>query len=946
MSKVRVYELAKDLGLDHTVVENRCRELGIEVGGHLDHLSPDDAARVREALEKNPAGEVQEKRVRRTVIRRRRRGEGRGARRRARAAEQGEKAEEKEAAEETPADKPAEAPAETASEAAPAAVREAAPAAAEEEAPADEPAEAAPASAEEEAPVAEEEAPADEPAEAAPASAEEEAPAAAREEAPADKPAEPPASAGEEAPAADDEEAERAESAYAEATPVNQPGGSKTDKRERYVEVVRTIDPAVIERSQRRDQRPGRGGSSRPSRRGPGGPGPGPGPGRVAGPPPDRSSKPGARRERRSRGGRVAYDREKHGGWGRGRQRGRRKGKKQPKGGGQTTEITIPKASKRVVKMGETITVGDLAQQLAVKAGAILKYLMEMGEMVTVNHVLDMDTVTLIAQEYDFSVENVAFSIEDYVPSVDEAKAKTVRRDPVVTVMGHVDHGKTSLLDYVRKARVAAGEAGGITQHIGAYRVPVKVGKEKHQLVFLDTPGHAAFTEMRARGAQVTDVVILVVAADDGVMPQTAEAINHARAAGVPIVVAVNKIDKPEAQPDRVRTDLTQYGMVPEEWGGDIQMIDVSAHTGEGIPELLEAVYLQSELLDLEAISDCPARGVIIESQLSRGKGPVATVLIQQGALKKGDILVAERSMGRVRALIDDKGRQVKKAGPSTPVTVLGLDSAPPPSEKFYVVESEKDAQKIVDYLEQKAREKRLASERKRVSLEDLQRFAEEAEVKNLNLIVKADVQGSLEALKSAFEKLEHPELRVQVIHGGVGPVSESDVTLAAASDAIIMGFNIRPEKKAKQFAEQEGVDIRLYTVIYDAIDEVKSAMEGLLSPIVEESFLGKAEVREVFGLKGAGNVAGCAVLQGKLVRNEHARLVRDGRVVYTGRIDSLRRFKDNVAEVDRGHECGAHLEKFNDVKVGDEIECFELKERKQKLEDVEKKSEQPAQQA
>ena len=594
----------------------------------------------------------------------------------------------------------------------------------------------------------------------------------------------------------------------------------------------------------------------------------------------------------------------------------------------------MPKASKRIVKMEETITVAELASQLAVKGSAIIKYLMQMGEMVTVNHVLDMDTVTLIAQEYQFTVESVAFKVEDFILQMDETKQSVERRDPVVTVMGHVDHGKTSLLDTVRKARVALGEAGGITQHIGAYKVPVKLGDVTHDLVFLDTPGHAAFTEMRARGAQVTDIVILVVAADDGVMPQTAEAIAHAKAAGVPIVVAVNKCDKEDAQPDKVRRELTEHGLVPEEWGGDTQMLNVSAMTGDGVPELLEAVHLQSELLELTAVTNGPACGVVIEAELSRGRGPVATVIVQSGVLSRGDIVVAGKAMGRVRALVDDKGRQIASAGPATPVEILGLGEVPPPSEPFHVVKDEKHARQIVQHLDGKDREKRLAGERKKVSLEDLTKLAEAGEVKQLGLIIKSDVQGSLEALRGTFEKLEHPELEVRIILGGVGPISESDVSLAAASNAIIIGFNVRPEKKAKAMAERDGVDVKLYAVIYDAIDDVRAAMEGLLSPVIEEKLLGKAMVKEVFNIKGVGLIAGCAVLQGKLVRNAKARLVRDGRVVYHGTVNSLRRFKDQVNEVERGKECGVLLKNYNDCKPGDEIECYEEVEVAQKLED------------
>ncbi|PIE65718.1 MAG: translation initiation factor IF-2 [Deltaproteobacteria bacterium] len=525
--------------------------------------------------------------------------------------------------------------------------------------------------------------------------------------------------------------------------------------------------------------------------------------------------------------------------------------------------------------------------------------------------------------------------MENYIPKIDESKVKALPRDPVVTVMGHVDHGKTSLLDHIRKARVAAGEAGGITQHIGAYKVPVRQGKQKRNIVFLDTPGHAAFTEMRARGAQVTDVVILVVAADDGVMPQTIEAINHSKAAGVPVVVAVNKIDKEEAQPDRIRQQMTEFGVIDEAWGGDTQFVDVSAKTGQGIDDLLEAVLLQAELLELKAISKRPATGVVVEAELSRGRGPVATVLVQEGTLKKGDIVVAGMATGRVRALVDDRGRQVKSAGPATPVEVLGLNAVPPPSERFFVVKDEKDARTISSHLEDKDRERRLAEERKRdkLSLDQLFEKMQAGEVKTLNLIIKSDVQGSLEALRTAFGKLKHPELEVRIIHDAVGAISESDVQLASASEAIIIGFNIRPEKNAKQLAEQDGVEIKLYSVIYNAVDDVKAAMEGMLSPNIEENVLGKAAVRDTFGVPKFGTIAGCAVLQGKLVRNQRARLIRDGRVIADTTIDSLRRFKENVAEVDRGHECGAHLERYNDVKVGDEIECYELIEVAQKLE-------------
>ena len=978
MSKVRVYELARELGLEHTVVEVRCRELGIAVENHLAQLTSEDVRLVKKALADNPAGEVTQKRVRKTVIRRRRRD---GDRTTVRRKEEGAAAEAAEPAPTpTPAAIAASAPIPPARPVAP--VIQAPPVEveappAEVEAP---PAEAAPGpvvSAEpeaaavpavpsvpdpeptpvERAPVVEAPLPGTGAAHAEPSKA-----AASTEVA---APVVPMAAAPivEAPPDADDDDDDdgtepangeasskkrkaRTDTQYGDRTAVNRGDvpRPKVETRESYVKVVGRIDPALAQNLSRVGRRAGPAPAGGPPRRPgppvgvrPGGPA---GPGRAVNIPlADRSDKPGAATDRtreqkgkKRRGGRVAYDRTKDARF-RGSQRPRgRRGAKGKKRTGQATEITIPKASKRVVKMDATITVGELAQQLSIKAGVIIKYLMGLGEMVTVNHVVDLDTVTLIAQEYEFTVENVAFNVESFMPSVDEETAEYLPRSPVVTVMGHVDHGKTSLLDHIRKARVAAGEAGGITQHIGAYKVPVKVAGKKRELVFLDTPGHAAFTAMRARGAQVTDVVILVVAADDGVMPQTIEAITHSRAADVPIVVAVNKCDKADADPERVRRELTEHGLVPEEWGGEVQMLNVSAVTGEGVPELLESVYLQAELLELTAVADGMASGIVIEAELSRGRGAVATVLVQQGTLRRGDIVVAGKATGRVRALLDDKGRQVADAGPANPVEVLGLDEVPPPSERFFVVKDEREARQIVNHLQDKDRERRLAQERKRISLEDLTKLAQAGEVKTLALIIKSDVQGSLEALRGAFEKLQHEELDVRILHGAVGPISESDVGLAAASDAVIIGFNVRPEKTAKAAADQEGVEIKLYSVIYDAIEDVKAAMEGLLSPIVKESFLGKAEVRDTFHLKGAGTVAGCAVLQGKLVRNGLARLVRDGIVIWSGKIDSLRRFKQDVPEVDRGHECGARLDNYSDVKTGDEIECYELVEQAQKL--------------
>ncbi len=937
MSKVRVYELAKEMGLEAAMVVQRCEELSITVdNGHLTQLGEGDAERVRAALKAAPSVGVTQKRVGRTVVRRRRR------------------ARDESEVQATPQPVVAAEP-----KPAPVAAATARTPVAEVVAPAPEPAP-------QPAPVVAAPAPAPEPVVEAPAPAPGPAPEPVVEApAPTAAPAAPVVEVAAAAPVAAEPVAPTtvapapkpkvvqavASSNYSDFEAVNTGENKKiveepVENRESFVKVVRRLDPGLtqnlIVEAQRRADRVARGPRPGGGPRGPGGPPGGPrGPGGPPGPVPGMLPAGDPRRKKARRGGgapgggRVAWERHKDRRFNdrSSRMRGKRRGQRKVRTGA-ATEVTVPKASKRVVKMEETITVGALAQQLSVKASEIIKILMGMGEMVTVNHVLDLDTVSLVAEEFNFTVENVAFDIESFIPKVDTDEKDFVRRDPVVTVMGHVDHGKTSLLDYIRKARVAAGEAGGITQHIGAYKVPVKVADGKRSVVFLDTPGHAAFTAMRARGAQVTDVVILVIAADDGVKPQTAEAINHAKAAGVPLVVAMNKIDKPEANPEKVKQQLTEFGIIDEAWGGDAQIVEVSAKTGQGVDQLLESVILQSDVLELQAIADKPAMGVVVEAELSKGRGPVATVLVQEGTLSRGDIVVAGKAMGRVRALVDDRGRQVKQVGPATPVEVLGLNEVPPPSERFFVVKDERDGRQVVSHLEDKEREKRLAEERKsrRVSLDDLLEHVAAGDVQSLNLIIKSDVQGSLEALRHAFGKLTHPEIEVRIVHAAVGAISESDVNLASASNGVIIGFNVRPEKNAKSLAEQESVDIRLYSVIYTAVDDVKAAMEGMLSPNIEERFLGKAAIRDTFGVPKVGTVAGCAVLQGKLVRNARCRLVRDGIVITESRLDSLRRFKENVMEVDRGHECGAHIENYNDVKVGDEIECFELIEVAQTL--------------
>jgi translation initiation factor IF-2 len=586
------------------------------------------------------------------------------------------------------------------------------------------------------------------------------------------------------------------------------------------------------------------------------------------------------------------------------------------------TEVTTPRASKRKIRISEAITVADLAHNMGIKASEIMKKLMELGVLATVNQGVDADTATLVAQEYGYEIENVAFQVDDAIQSMHEERVEgdKVLRPPVVTVMGHVDHGKTSLLDAIRKTDVASGEAGGITQHIGAYKVAI----DKGEVTFIDTPGHEAFTAMRARGAQATDIVILVVAANDGVMPQTAEAVNHAKAAGVPIVVAVNKTDLPDANPEKVRQQLTEYGLVSEEWGGDTMFVNVSAKTRKGVPELLEGVLLQAEVLELKCNPERMATGIVVESRLDKGRGPVATVLVKDGTLRQGDQVIAGTAYGRVRAMLDHTGQPVKEAGPSTPVEVLGLSEVPAAGERINAVKDEKMAKQIAEHRLLKIREAELARTSK-VSLEDLYQQIKEGEVQELRLVIKADVQGSIEALKDSFLKLTTSEVKVRIIHTGVGAINRSDVMLASASNAVIIGFNVRPDGEASTIAEREGIEIKGYSIIYDAVDDIRKAMEGMLKPEQRESVLGHAAVRQVFNISKSGTIAGCMVTDGKIQRTAKARLVRDGKVVHDGKLGSLRRVKDDVREVQSGMECGIGLESYNDIKIGDVIECYEI---------------------
>ncbi|WP_203299640.1 translation initiation factor IF-2 [Marinobacter sediminum] len=583
----------------------------------------------------------------------------------------------------------------------------------------------------------------------------------------------------------------------------------------------------------------------------------------------------------------------------------------------------------REVEIPETISVGDLAQRMAVKSADVIKTLMGMGVMATINQALDQETAVLVTEELGHKAKTVsddAFEEEVLSEFSFEGGEKT-KRAPVVSVMGHVDHGKTSLLDYIRRTKVASGESGGITQHIGAYHVETDHG----MVSFLDTPGHAAFTAMRARGAQCTDIVILVVASDDGVMPQTKEAVQHARSAGVPLVVAINKMDKEGADPDRIKSELAALEVVPEDWGGDVQFVPVSAHTGEGIEALLEAVLLQSEILELEASTDAPAKGVVVESSLERGRGSVATVLVQNGTLRQGDMVVAGSYFGKVRAMTDEAGKQAKEAGPSIPVEILGLNGTPDAGDEFFAVADEKKAKELAEFRQSREREQRLQRQQA-AKLENLFENMGKDEVKTLNVVLKTDVRGSLEAITKALQDLGNDEVQVKIVSSGVGGIAETDISLAMATNAVIFGFNVRADTASKRLVEQEGLDLRYYSIIYNLIDDVKAALTGMLAPEFREDIVGIADVRDVFRSPKFGQVAGCMVTEGNVYRNKPIRVLRDNVVIFEGELESLRRFKDDVPEVRNGMECGIGVKGY-DVKVGDQIEVFDRVRVERKLE-------------
>lgn len=608
----------------------------------------------------------------------------------------------------------------------------------------------------------------------------------------------------------------------------------------------------------------------------------------------------------------------------------RRRRSKSRRSAVQVQAFTKPTAPVvREVAIAETISVGDLANKMSVKAAEVIKKMMKMGAIVTINQVIDQETAALVVEEMGHKVKLVsAYALEESLTKTSEVQGERTFRAPVVTIMGHVDHGKTSLLDYIRVTKVTAGEAGGITQHIGAYHVETQKG----MITFLDTPGHAAFTAMRARGAKLTDIVVLVVAADDGVMPQTVEAINHSKAANVPMIVAVNKMDKPEADPDRVKNELAKHGLIPEEWGGETMFVPISAKTGQGIEQLLDSILVQAEILELKAVVDCPGRGVVIESRLDKGRGAVASVLVQQGTLRKGDLILVGFEHGRVRALFDEKGAPVESAGPSLPVEILGLSGTPNAGDEFIVVTDERRAREVALFRQGKFREIKLARQNAAKLENILQRMGDEQTERTLNIVLKADVQGSAEALAQALADISAPNVKVKIVSSAVGGINETDVNLAVASNAIMIGFNVRANSEARKLIEAEDVDIHYHSIIYEVIDEVKRAVSGFMAPEIHEKIVGLAQVRDVFRSSKIGAIAGCMVLEGTVKRNNPIRVLRDNIVVFEGHLESLRRFKDDVTEVRHGMECGIGVKSYNDIKPGDQIEVFEKVEVRRAL--------------
>ncbi|MCF8036181.1 MAG: translation initiation factor IF-2 [Desulfobacteraceae bacterium] len=951
MAKRRVFELARELNMNNKELLDKIREMDIEVSSHLSSLEEDTVNHVKNHIfGAKKAAEVEDTRVRPNVIRRRRKAGAESRTEAGKAQQQPEQsaapeAEKPEAQQETPEVRTAEpeeqAPEETA--AAPSAAGEAKAGQPEEKAaePEAEQAQEAPAEPGEisRETAAEETQTAGPPAEETPDA--EPAGEAADQQPEAGAPEQPSAesesrssgaqvSAGEEQPAAEEKPGE------AEEKPKK---ARKKGKKGAPAKIIRMPEPEekpearTIEAPEPKSPAPETGAPAEKTAK-----------------PATEEEKPRAKKKKRTDAAEPVTETEKakkpgkkkasfkrkevvegdalyDNRFGRAK-KGKKKGKATRPATEQKPQATTPKAIKRRIKIDETVVLSDLAKRMGIKGNELIKRLMEMGMMVTLNQSIDFETAELLAAEYSFEVEKASFEEEAVFQSEEDSPEQLEYRPPVVTIMGHVDHGKTSLLDVIRHSKITEKEAGGITQHIGAYRVPYENG----DIIFLDTPGHEAFTAMRSRGAKVTDLVILVVAADDGVMPQTSEAIDHARAAGVPIIVAINKVDKANADQDKIKRELAEKDLVPEEWGGETICVPVSAKQQSGLDDLLEMVLLQAEVQELKANPNKHARGYIIESKLESGRGPVATVLIREGTLHTGDPVVSGVYYGKVRAMFDDMGKPVKTATPSYPVEIIGLSGVPAAGDELIAVDDEKTAKQVSEHRLEKQRSKDL-SKTTRMSLESLYEKMQEGEVRDLNLIIKADVQGSIEALKDSLTRLSTDEVKVNVVHSAAGAIHESDISLAAVSNAIILGFNVRPSAKVSHLAEEESVDIRYYNVIYNAIQEIKDAMVGMMSSTYEERVLGRAEVRQVFSVPSMGTVAGCMVLEGKIQRGQPIRLIRDGIVVHEGKLASLKRYKDDVREVTHNYECGMGIERFNDIKIGDIIECYYLEEIKPVIE-------------
>ncbi len=897
MAKIRVYELARELNTTNKELIERLRELDYDVKSHMSAFDEEELDTIKKRLRgKNEEVAVEVTRVRPTVIRRRKK-----------------QVPAEEAESEEPLAEEAEAPQAAAPEEAEPAAPE------EEEAPAEEAGQAAEAetqgaSAEVQEPVESEAAPEPTEAEAEPEVTVEET--AAETEKTVE--AEPDAPAAEGAPEQEPEPEKEAST---------KPAKKKKGKKEAPAKIIKlpvgpppeTLKPSTPKPAPSEGPEPGKVVPIEPGR-----PENKKGRKKTEEAPRDKKffKKKISFRRKEVIEGQDLYDESKARG-----KKGRKAAKAKP-AKGQKTQITTPKAIKRRIKIDEAIMLSDLAKRMGIKAGEMIKKLMAMGVMATVNQTIDFETASVVAAEFGYEAEKAAFEEEAVLSAeAEDDPGKLVGRPPVVTIMGHVDHGKTSLLDVIRKTKVTEMEAGGITQHIGAYSVPTDRGR----ISFLDTPGHEAFTAMRARGAGVTDIVVLVVAADDGVMPQTVEAINHSRAAGVPIIVAVNKIDKANADPEKVTRQLAESGLVPEDWGGDTIFVHVSAKQKTGIEDLMEMILLQAEVLELKANPDKFARGHVIEAKLDSGRGPVATVLIQEGTLEAGQSVVCGVHYGKIRAMINDMGKPVDAAGPSAPVEILGLSGVPVAGDEMVALADEKAAKQVSEHRLGKQRSMELAKS-SRVSLESLFDKMKEEEVKELNLIIKADVHGSIEALKDTLTDLSTDEVKISVIHSATGTITESDVSLAAVSDAIILGFNVRPNPKVHELAQEEHVDMRFYDVIYNAIKDIKDAIVGMMASTFEERLLGRAEVRQTFHVPKVGTIAGCYVTDGRIERNQNIRVLREGVIVYDGKIASLKRYKDDVKEAAAGYECGINVEKFNDVKVGDVLECYYMEEIKPEL--------------